>query len=452
MKRFNPVGVARSFLPGAMPAIGRRSYRWELTSALMMPTTIACIEGGVIGVIAKKGYDAPAMVVALLAAAPALANISSFIWTHLVHGRDRVRATVLMQCGVLACVAVIAAAPFNPLGLTLLVVAQLLGRVCMAGIYTTRGELWGSNYPRKDRARATGRLTIVMTIMVGITAAAVGWVMDIPALDGHGFRMVYALSIVVGSAGAWAFSHVRWRGRAAQLASERGHKGHKQTQRAGPQQMIGVLRTDSAYRSYMIAMMTLGIPNLAAMPAFIIALTDEYSEIGYAQSIALTQVLPAVVMPVLSIPLWSKLLDRVHVIRFRVFHSWFFVTANLLMGVGFITQSLEVLYAARIILGCAFGGGMLAWQLGHNDFAPRGMTHIYMGIHVTLTGVRGVFAPFIGTLLYSGVAIAPGIAIPGIGGWVFVLLSFVSMTSALLFLRLDRQTRAITAIEKKELG
>ncbi len=428
----------------------RRSYRWELTSALLMPTAIGCIEGGVIGVIAQKAFDAPAMVIALLSAAPALANITSFIWTNFVHGRDRVRATLVMQSGVLACVAMIVAAPFNTFGLGILVLAQVLGRVCMAGIYTTRGELWGANYPRKDRARATGRLTIVMTLMVGVTAASVGWVMDIPSLSGHGFRIVYALSIVVGTAGVWAFSHVRWRGRAAQLANERGHREHKRTKRAGAGEMIGVLKTDSAYRSYMLAMMALGIPNLAAMPAFIVALTKEYDELGYAQSIALTQVIPAVVMPVLSIPLWSKLLDRVHVIRFRVFHSWFFVLANLLMGVGFILESMPALYAARIILGCAFGGGMLAWQLGHNDFAPRGMAHVYMGIHVTLTGVRGVFAPFIGTLLYTGFALGPGVHVPGIGGWVFVMLSAVSACGAVMFFRLNRRTHAITQIEMSE--
>ncbi len=56
----------------------------------------------------------------------------------------------------------------------------------------------------------------------------------------------------------------------------------------------------------------------------------------------------------------------------------------------------------RVITGIVNGGGSLAWQLGHNDFAPRDQLSTYMGIHVTLTGVRGAFAPFLGMALYLG--------------------------------------------------
>ena len=51
--------------------------------------------------------------------------------------------------------------------------------------------------------------------------------------------------------------------------------------------------------------------------------------------------------------------------------------------------------------GAAFAGANLGWHLGHNDFASLGRSQHYMGVHVTLTGVRGAIAPALGVLLYQ---------------------------------------------------
>ena len=62
------------------------------------------------------------------------------------------------------------------------------------------------------------------------------------------------------------------------------------------------------------------------------------------------------------------------------------------------------------------------------------------------TGLRGAFAPFIGTLLYTRWALnLPGIVSiqwTGLGAGAFFILAGVSMYAALLFLRLHRETRA----------
>lgn len=433
-----PARFARSFLPSAMPPLGRASYRWELISVSFMPMAVACVEGGVLGVIAKKSFNAPDLAIATLSAAPAIASLTSILWTRLLHARDRVRITNALQLATLACVAAIALAPFSPLGVAIIVVAQLLARSFLTGIISARADIWLANYPRHDRARVTGRLAVVTTIVVLTTAATIGWSMDFAAANGHGFRYVYGAAILLALIGVWAYSNVRWRGRAAQLASER-RSASSGKRAVGPRAMMGVLRNDAAYRRYMVAQFVLGVPNLAALPVFIIALKDHFAHLGYGPSIALTQVIPSGIVPVLLIPAWAKLLDRMHIVRFRAIHSWVFVIANALMGVGFILESLTILTIARIVLGAAFAGGILAWQLGHNDFADRDMAPLYMGVHVTLTGVRGFFSPFVGTILYAG-AFSIGAhhihLFPGLDGWTFIVLAAVSALGAILFLRL----------------
>src|SRR5690606_477721 len=60
-----------------------------------------------------------------------------------------------------------------------------------------------------------------------------------------------------------------------------------------------------------------------------------------------------------------------------------------------------LLYVAATSQGAAMAGGMLAWQLGHHDFAPKERASEYMGVHVTLTGVRGLFGPVLAVSLYN---------------------------------------------------
>jgi len=49
-----------------------------------------------------------------------------------------------------------------------------------------------------------------------------------------------------------------------------------------------------------------------------------------------------------------------------------------------------------LLLGSAYAGGHLGWNLGHNDFTNDANSSLYMAIHVSLTGLRGLLMPIIG--------------------------------------------------------
>lgn len=436
-----------SFHPVRVPALSRRAYRWELTSACFMPASVACVEGAFIGVIAQKSFGAGELAIATITASTTLAMLTTPLWTRMAQTRDRVRVINVLQVAVLASVLVMAVLPFNSLGLWLLVATVLGARCFLTGITNTRTDLWRSNYPRRNRATLTGKFTIVSTLVVTLTSVAVGVASDLAPsedLGAHAFRVVFIGAVLLGGIGVWSFSHVPWRGRAASLKAERDHRAQLDRGEENTPTMWSILREDHAYRKFMFAQFVLGVPNLAATAPFILALEDPM-RLETGQSIALAQTIP-VFVTMLAIPFWSVVLDRMHIVRFRVFHSWFFVVANLLMGVGVLTQTVWVLYLARVILGIAFGGGVLAWNLGHHDYAPKHLASLYMGIHVTLTGIRGMLAPYAGALLYAGIPAisALGIRTPewtGLGGWLFIFLSAISAVGALLFLRLYLETR-----------
>jgi hypothetical protein len=434
-------------LPRRQPALTRHNYRRELISVALLGAATACVEGGVVGVIASKAFHASDFVVALLTAAPAVSNLTAVLWTRLIHGRDRVRAVNLFQTAVVACVLLMGFAPEGDAGLWVLVAGALMARCFLTGMIAARTDLWRGNYPRERRARTIGHITLLASLIVGVTALAMGAVMDVSP---RAFAWVYAFSVMTGIIGVRVFSMVRWRGRAVQLSAERdaGAAGSSNGERAPAERgatlsaMTEVLRRDPMYRRFMAAQFMIGMPQLAAIPVFILAINDLF-KLDYTASLVLTQTLP-VIVPVVVIPLWAPLLDRMHIVRFRSWHSWVFVLANLLMFSACLVRNEPLLYASRIVLGIAMGGGMLAWELGHHDFAKREQASIYMGVHVFLTGVRGVFSPFLGTMLYAGAALNVGgstLTIPALGPWTFAVLATMSAAGGLMFMSLGRAMR-----------
>lgn len=421
----------------------RASFRWELRSAMTFPFVMAALESGVVGVIAKKTFDADKLVVAAVAAAPMVANLTSLLWARLLVGRNRVRAVAVLQSLVILCVALIALAPVNAFGVWMLVALVYLGRSFVAGLVTARSDVWRSNYPRSLRASIVGRFAAIIALIISVTAAVIGGVLEATKThDVLAFRLMYVGCAVIALAGVWAMSHVRWRGGPEQLKLERAGLASEERGQFGAAGMIGVLRDDPHYRAYMAAQFVLGMSAMAGLAPFIIAV-DEDLRLGYAWAITLTQVAPTL-LTVVTIPMWARLLNRVHIVRFRSWHAWLFVGANALTALGLAMASLPLLLAARIVLGFGYGGGRLAWNLGHHDFAPRHLATLYMGVHVTLTGVRGAVASFLGVLLYAGWEFRIGATTfqyDGMKEWLFALLAVVSWAASLMFLRLRRAMR-----------
>jgi MFS family permease len=421
-----------------------------MISATFMPAALAMLEGGVLGVIAKKAFDAPDVAIALISAAPVMANMASFLWTRAAYGRDRVRIVNLAQFGLLASLLVLALAPAGTaVGLWVLLLASIAGRVCMTGILTVRADVWRANYPRQVRFHVTGNFTIVTAGILALFSLVAGYVLD---SNERSYHAIFPIAAGLGFIGAMSFRKIRWRQGRSYVRAERRETAQGNG-KASPVAMLRVLRDDRSYRFYMMCQFVLGIANLSIMPPFIKAL-DETFGLPYGSSIALTTAIP-IGMMVIALPFWARFLTKVHVMQFRAIHSWFFVVAIGLTAVGMLWQALWVIYVSRVLIGFARGGGALAWSLGHHDFASRQMAPIYMGLHVTLTGIRGAIGPFLGMFIYAGFQIPLGalaehlrspvellsslgvkitpdnvLQVPGMGAGAFVLLTVLAFLGA----------------------
>ncbi|MEM9082825.1 MAG: hypothetical protein AAGB34_04450 [Planctomycetota bacterium] len=471
-----PLSLAKLLMPEGMTNMARRNFRWELRAALLFPLAVACVEGNILGVLVAIAFDASPLVVAILGASTAMANFTGFLWSSLLHGRDRVRFTSILQLGVVACAASIAIVPFPtsdsslaPFSPWIVAGFALMARILMAGIVTARADLWGANYAGPIRARVASRIAMMVSAVVSVSAVFIGLMMDAthppenpqstlttlqqigawlstmldPILGegDHAYRPVFLMAAVAGMIGAALFSRIRWRGGAGQISAER--KTTSESGSPGPRAMIAVLRSDRDYRRYMTAQYILGVSNLAAIPMVVVALKDVFQR-DYTESLLLTQAIPMIV-PVVTLPLWARMIDGMHIVRFRSMHTWILVLTNLLLALGFTMQIIQLVYAAQAVRGLAMAGGMLAWNLGHHDFASRELANVYMGIHTTLTGIRGAGAPIVGAFLYTGIALTPSLPeLPPIGPMLFYISAAGTAFSGVLFIRLAMELGANT--------
>ena len=483
----------RGFAPQSQSAFVRRSYTRELVGELSFTFPLAMLQAGVISVIGALLFGVGPMGVATITAAPMFANATSTLWAKLAHGRRKAVTVAVLQSLFLLMVAAIALLPIRPSSATLFVGLYVMTRCLISGVITVRTVIWRANYPRHSRSRITGRLMLLNTCMLALLPVVAGKLFDKKkespdateasstvqviqdtevvhsaiGFDPMLFKAVYIAAALIGIIGVIAYAGLRVRRERVLLQEEHtaAQSKNNSDEPGSRVSALHVLRTDHHFRSYMVWQFFAGVATMAGntvLIAFITQLLADLPEkwslgppslglgpflVGFILTEAAVQLFVA-----LSLPFWAHYLDKVHVTRFRTRHglTWIFTQSTAFLAVFAATFGIGIEWLMLLILiprigqGILFGGGRLAWQLGHHDFADRHLAATYMAIHQTLTGVRGFIAPFLGVLLYAGFNDFNllGLSIPawqGVGYWVFAFTLACAIIGWLGFVMLDKK-------------
>ena len=414
----------------------KRSLKHEQVTDLTYSVALAMLEGTFIGVIADKIYAVPAFVIAILISAPFLGSLSSYFWARLANARPKVPIIVVLQFLVVACLLVVAVAPLNDVGSMLLVIGVVCARTLTAGVITIRSVVWSLNYPRDVRARTTGRLQVVTSLVIVLTTVIAAPILDANPMT---FRWIYAAAILISLFGVMTFARVHVVGERRQRVRER-HSVKVARSLKTRFRFFRILRQDKRFARYQAYQFLNGISNLS-IEAPLIFLVSRELQASYTVSLTILNILPFF-FSTLTIPLWARYLDRVHITHFRTRISGVWVLSQLLIWLGAMFQSFTLLGVARSVQGVARSGGSLGWQLGHNDFAPRDKLSDYMSVHVTLTGIRGAIAAVLGIGLYvgwSGIAWLPDF--PGIKAQLFLVCMVIGVISWIGFIRMHQDMK-----------
>lgn len=440
----------RSFHPSRQPWGTRAAYRQELLTSATLPVAVAMLDAGVVGVFGKVVFGISNTQFAMIAASPMFANLLGFVWTRASRGRRKTAFAGMLMSAMLVLVAAVAVLPKDDKGVGAagLVLAVVVGRCLMAGIVTMRSAIWRMNFPRSARARITGKFVLTATLIFAAVPAVVG-----PMLDWNPqlFRVIYPVAAVIGIIGIVAYTRIRVRQEPALLRSEREpHNDQDMPVRADgrPHNFVSVLREDNHFRTYMTWQFFAGVANMMGNTAFALFVIETIKDRDNANTLGmlLTTTVP-LACATLTVPLWSKLLDRRHIARYRISHGLTWVFGQSACYLAAISGQLWLFFVPMALRGVMQGGGMIAWSLGHNDFADKRLAALYMGIHQTLTGVRGAFAPFLGVWLlagWEGFSWWGGEVPPweGIGPQVFIITTGFAVVAWLGFWSLSQKLEA----------
>ena len=427
---------------GARPADSRTAeaaFRREIAPWALLGLTLGLVEGATAAVLIKKGFaqaTSPWLVnlsVAFVSGAPALSNVVSFIWANLAHGRARIGLMVGLQFGFAALVGLLGIAPRAAGGLLFAVASILVARVVWTGILTVRAAVWSANYPRGAIGRYTGRIVIVSSLAVSAAAATAAWVLD------HGVfnpRWLFGGGAIAGALGAWLYRAARVRRQFALLAEENAAVGRTEPFSLG--MLLEILKADPHFREYMFWMGVYGGGNLM-LTSQLVVIFSEHLHLSASLQIALLSVVPLALLP-MFVPFWARMFDGGHVVEYRSRQSWALVAAIAVLAAGTWLHLLVLLWTGSALLALAYAGANLGWNLGHNDFATIGRAQHYMGVHVTLTGVRGAIGPPAGILIYQWLeTLRPGLGIYSLAlPLAFVTLGAVGFSHMRRVMRRDK--------------
>lgn len=405
--------------------------RKEIFSWTSLAFVMALLEGGVIGVLIKNGFAGEVsdwllnLCVAIATGAPFYSNLISFIWVKFSHGRSKARAVSDLAVICCLCAFCISFIPFNSLGLALLVLFLVIARICWSGIMTIRSNIWRANYPRHIRGKVTAKLATMSSLLMSITAIIAGWILD---WNFTAFQWLFISLSLLSIIGAYRYRWLSVRHQQKELQREQAV-----AQKVSLTRIFSILKQNPAFAKYMTAMFILGSGNLMFMAPLIVYL-NEYTELSKSSQILITTAIPLALIP-LGVGWWARLLDRNHIFHFRSIHSWGFVVAIATFVAAQVMQMESLFFVGACCYGFAISGGVIGWNLGHNDFVGKANPMEYMAVHVTLTGIRGLFAPLIGIGFYQWLeSIASGT-----GRFALLLPLLITTTGGILFVSFNRQ-------------
>jgi len=424
--------------PRAADAAERDAFREHLRSSIW-----GGLSGGIVlltDVILAKTLAAPGWQVTLLSTLGPAANLFSFYWLGQVHGRRK--AGFFLLAGLLGRLPLIGLLLASSSGW--LILLNFLYAVATALILTSANALLQTRYAEDRRAHYFGLATSAGALASILAAQACGLLLE---RWEHLFPWLFAAAGLAGLASAYHLYRMEsgcgerrgagdWMG--AGMKSVRRRLLPPRGTPAPPGllsslRLVGsLLRENPEFARFERNFMIYGFAFLSLLPVLPLYVVNEL-KMNYHQLSTTKGVLAQLGVVVLS-PLLSRALSRLQPLRFtgRVFLLLAFYP--LLLWVSTLPQDMariHCVYLALFFYSMAMAGVNLSWTLGSMHFAGRQDASAFHGIHVALTGVRGLLAPTLGFVLYRAAGSAA----------VFALSTGLFACAGILMLRQHRRLR-----------
>jgi MFS family permease len=242
-----------------------------------------------------------------------------------------------------------------------------------------------SNYSDAARGRAMGHIRIIMMTVSALCAAFAGaFLQAFPS----GYRIIFPVAAGAGALSSLLFLKVKPRVRAEEKAAE---------PEGGFGKSLALLGKDRAFLVFMAIYFVAGFPDKIMIPLEPIRLVDELGA-GYGAAGLLLGTVP-LLGAVLGYFICSRLSGKAD--PFLLLVATVALASTRFLGFA-LAKAPAHLMPGSFLNGVANAGWDLLPLFTILLFADRSRLGLYMGLHNTLVGLRGLIGPALGTWLYEG--------------------------------------------------
>ncbi|MDZ4804816.1 MAG: MFS transporter [Candidatus Eisenbacteria bacterium] len=377
-------------------------------------------------VVLRKTFGASALLITLMVMAQPVSQLLAIVWGRLMHGRSK-RPFILGFGGIGRLSLILVAFAGTAVTFAVPIVVSIALAVA---IIPALNALYQSNYPNSERGRVFGQVLSMTAVATIASSMAAGWWMD---HDAGAYRIIYPLTGIIGLAGIYLYWRIRPRAglpaddssdQKEDLSASDWFEAVYDAVRHPFRGAKTIFTTDPNFLRFEIGYMLYGLGFMMLQPVLPLYLVDEihvqYSEAAIARGLIFWGM-----MAIVS-PIFGRLLDRWNAVRLSIFGFAFLMVVPLLLA---ISHSLPGVYLAFAVFGFAMSPVNIAWTMGPILFAGRRDAATYMGVHVTMVGIRGLIGNPMGLILFKTFGSRP----------TFLVASLFFALAMVVMIRLNRR-------------
>lgn len=268
-------------------------------------------------------------------------------------------------------------------------------------IYPTINLLLKQNYSHTNFGKLFSRAHSIHKIFWVAATFIFGWLLD---TNNFIFVYVYPITATLGIASVFVLSLIPYNFEANKVVIKRTFW---QAVNESVHTQVNILRTNKPYLHFEIGFLLYGFAFMSTVAVITIyyeqALNLNYSSVAFYKNIYN-------IVVIALLPLFGKLLDEIDPRKFAVISYFsfilFFVFTALTQYFPWFVDiaAIRILYLlllANIFYGLFGTTNTLLWHIGSAYFCDASEAADYQSVHLSLTGVRAIFAPALGVLFYE---------------------------------------------------
>jgi hypothetical protein len=283
---------------------------------------------------------------------------------------------------------------------TLFLAIFLIYFVANLVIYPTINLLLKNNYEHPNFGELYGYASSVNKVLMLVSTFLFGILLD---TDKFAFIYVYPGLAILSILSLFLLSNIEYEDKNFKPVRETFYKAVRQSS----MRMVNILRFNKPYLHFEIGFMLYGFAFMSTVAVITIfyekALHLNYSSVGFYKNVYN-------IIAILILPLLGRMLGRTDprkfaILTFSSFLLFFFfmgLTEYLPFNVQVVGLSIYPVLLIAVLFNGVFAAAMaLIWYIGSAYFCSKEEAGDYQSVHLSLTGVRAIFAPLLGVFFFE---------------------------------------------------